>query len=450
MYLEMIGAKQVVRESAPRYITENEKYLMSLQEVYYGKTKEIKDIEKKIGECREKYRTSPMKLNTAKEREELEELFCKAFGFECCQFTIDPSGLYNACTLPASSSITDYRDMKKYIVSKRGEGMKFTKEANVYLFILCTKGLFYSSNFTDAEITAILLHEVGHNFFTAITKKYITLHTINKVITLLYWPFILLLNGRNGLLLTTNLRNTYIDTIKKIRREHSELADAYWFINNFLTTLVGLGFSILVAIGNAIALLNPIGVLQNIPKQILNKLSLDMIFIPLGYRNEAIADEFASTYGYGAELSTALTKIEQLSGGFVVDQIYRDIPLINAYYDLLNLPAKVITNTFDEHPATIARANNQLKYNKDQLLNTKGLNPKMKKQIQSDIKDIEKAMDGLTNAEDQGFFFSNMYAKSMLTIFCGDSRNIFAKGVEDDFDSAQERAEVQYKQIMKK
>ena len=47
----------------------NNLYLQMLDEAYYGKTPDLLEIEKKIGEIRQKYKPNPSKVNSARERE---------------------------------------------------------------------------------------------------------------------------------------------------------------------------------------------------------------------------------------------------------------------------------------------------------------------------------------------------------------------------------------------
>lgn len=419
-------------------------HMTVLDEAYYGKTKEIQSIEKKIGEIREKYAYKTAKANTCKEKEELEELFCEAFGFTCCSIHIDPSNGFNACTIPICNSVLDFRDFRKHIVSKNGQGIKYNKDANIYLIMNITKGLMFSSQFSDAEITAILLHEVGHNFQTAMSGKMRSLHMINKVFNLILAPIIMFMNPQAG-----PFRNAYTDLIKSFDKNYSEVANVYYTVNDFLTSVLEIGFSIISLISNITAMLNPIAVIEKIPENILRKLNLDLIFVPGGYKGEAISDNFASAYGYGVELSTGLAKMEKMSGGMVSNQIIRDIDLVGAYFDLLMLPNKIISNMIDPHPNTIARINNQYEFLHKEMIK-KETNPKMKKELEKQLSELRKSMDKFVDAEEQGFFFSNRYDKALLMMCGGDIRNGFAKGINDDFDQAQIRAEKQLEVIKKR
>lgn len=417
-------------------------YYTLLSEAYIGKTQETLKIEQKIEEIRNKYSTKQMKINTAPEREQLEDLFCEAFGFACCSIMCKPSPLYNVCTIPVSSIIFDFKDYNSYL-DISNKKIKYKKSANVYVIIQITKGLLFSDQFTAGEVTAILLHEVGHNFQTAISGKAKSLNMINKIFNVILSPILLIAHPSVG-----PFRNQYVELIKKVNKDWKGAADAYWAVNNFLTTIVGIGIGALGFLSNISMMMNPIAVLQQIPQKILNKLNLDIIFLPSGIKGEAVSDAFATMYGYGPELASALKKIEKASGGYLPDQITRDT-FLGTYFDLITLPNKIIFNIFDPHPNTIARLKSQYDYINEEL--SKGdYNPKMKKELQKQLKEIDATMNKFLDAEDSGFFFSNQYDKVMLMMFGGDLRSGLAKGTNEEIDQAQARAEKQLEEIKSK
>ena len=420
-----------------------ETFFNFIHEAYYGKTKEILAIEKKIGEIREKYRANPMKANTAKEREELEELFCDAFGFACCAIHIEPSNLYNACTLPISSVIFDFRDFSKYIEKKNG-ALKYKKEANIYVTLAVTKGLLFSTAFTDAEVTAIILHEIGHNFQTTLSGSVYALNRVSKVLDIIVSPIMMLKYPTSS-----PFRTQIIDFLKKMEKDKSQFFDAYWTINNAISTIKDIGLGLLLFISNIAMMANPLAMLAKIPAKIMKKINISLLKLPERFRSESIADSFTTMYGYGAELSSGLSTMSKLSGGILPDQIIRDMGPIGAYYDLVNLPTKIISNIFDPHPNDIARIKSQYDYIAKEL-DKAGTNAKMKKELSKQLKDIEKILNEFQETESAGFFFSRAYDKIMLMLFDGDIRSIIAKGTNEEFDAAERKAEEILKQIKSK
>lgn len=401
---------------------ENNLYLQMLDEAYYGKTPDLLKIEKKIGEIRQKYSHNPSKVNTSKEREELEKLFCETFGFEECQFTVDMSGLPNACTIPIS--ITDFGSSDK-LISTSSSGIKFKKEAKAYVFITITKGLLFSFDYTDGEIVAVLMHEVGHNFQGALSPNNRTIRNVYNIIAWIFSPI--------EVILYVPLRDKYSHLIKRVRSDNPDIVNAYYGFKNIVMTIAGAGFTVLGIIANFSMLMNPIAVLSKIPQRILKKIYGSLFsFIPLKYRDESIADAFSSAYGYGPELASAFQKMKRASNGIIADKIYRD-SFVGAYFDLMTIPYKIISNIFDPHPNTIARLYNQYDLLEKELLNG-NLNPKMRAQVKKDLEGIKEMMDAFLDMEDQGYFFSNALDKVLLDFCNGDIRNVFARKTASDFD----------------
>ena len=446
MYLEMIDESYIPKKEEPSLESIMEAYENKawnfFNEAYYGKTPELLAIEKKIGEARIKYNNNRMKFNTSPERTELENMFADAFGFKCCNFIIQPSMLHNAYTIPVSSAVFDFRDYSKYIVSKTGKGIKYTKDANVYLIINVTKGLFFNNLYTDGEVLAIILHEIGHNFQTAISGKCRTLLITNKILNLLLFPIMIIQYPESA-----PWRNLYIDFKKYIDKNFSGLVHVLWIIKSIINTIVGIGYTGLAILSNIAAMMNPLTVIQNIPNVMMEKIS-NVFTMFGGYKGEAISDSFVSAYGYSTELSSALMKIEKNSAGFVANSIFREMPGIGAYFDLINIPTKIITNIFDPHPNTIARLNNQYDYIYTEMMKM-NTTPAMKKELQAQLKEIQTTMDKFLDAESNGFFFSNRLDKWLLTCFGGDIRNATAKGNNEEFDQATKRAEEQLKMLQK-
>lgn len=380
-------------------------------------------IEKKIGEIREKYRSSPTKVNTSKEARELEELFCKAFGFECCQFTVDMSSLHNACTLPIS--IADFGKTDR-LVQSSASGLKFKKEAKAYVFITVTKGLFFSSEYTDGEVMAIIMHEVGHNFQHVLSPSSRTIRNVNNVLLWVFNPISMTMYGP--------LRDKYSHIIGKIREDSPGMVNAWYTMKSIVGTITGVGYTILRIMSNFSMLMNPLASFAQLPEALLRNMIGSLVsFLPLKYKDESISDAFSSAYGYGPELSTAFEKMKRNSNGMVADQIYRD-SIVGAYFDLCLIPNKIIADIVDPHPNTVARIYSQYELLEKELMNG-SLNPRMKAQIKDDMKSIKQTLEAYVDLEDQGYLFSNAIDKALIDYCKGDIRNGFANRVGSEFDS---------------
>lgn len=388
-----------------------------------------------------------MKFNTSSDRDELERLFEKAFGFILVDFTITPGLLHNACTLPVSMEVFDFKDFRKYIVSN-GKGVKYTKDANAYVLMQVTKGLFFSSDYSDAEVTAILLHEVGHNFQTAMNGKCRNFTMIKKVINLMYFP--LLMVKYPGV---TPFKEQWYDFCRNLRKNHATAVGCFYTINNVLATIAQMIVGGIMLLNNISKLLNPVLVITSLPSTIARKfldtMGIDLILNIGDFIGETFADQFASAYGYGTEFSTAMRKMRDNCGGSSVDSAFRQMPLLNSYFDLLSIPEKILANIFDPHPNTISRIQSQIDYMENEIQHNKDLSPKMRKELKLQVAGVSRELQQFNDLNDPSFIFSNSLDKVFLMCFGGDIRNFTAKGTPEAFEAAQERAEEQLRSMKK-
>ena len=122
---------------------------------------------------------------------------------------------------------------------------------------------------------------------------------------------------------------------------------------------------------------------------IINKCSLVGIVVSAhGYLGEVIADNFASYYGFGEALATAL---DQMESGFLSAKI-QHIPLIGHIYNFMMLPGDLLMSLGDEHPSNAARAYDVLQSMKYDLQDP-SLSPELKKKLTAEIEQYEKTMN---------------------------------------------------------
>lgn len=134
--------------------------------------------------------------------------------------------------------------------------------------------------------------------------------------------------------------------------------------------------------------------ITNLPKRIINKLSnpFSLLILPLKYKNERIADNFATMYGYGAELSSAVLKFNSEKADIGVMKIFNNIPVLSTIVHMNSLPVEILSTALNEHPEGVSRAVDQLALLKHELDN-KDIDPKMRTKILSDIKKCEKELE---------------------------------------------------------
>lgn len=378
--------------------------LQSLNEVYFGKTKEVLYIEKCIRDLRAKYigemfsidvHQDPLKYKLANAIEE-------AFGFGCVEIRFMSTGMINMATIPIGYQIDTISS--RYLKVSRSGGYKFDKRGDFAAIFLIFTGLFFNEELTDSEITAVLLHEIGHNFTTAQDPINGVLQKIYLIYTLanigMYDPQSMIIStaaqssaGAKLQVWFDNLRNREIPVIGKI----AGMIDLVFGIRN---TIVYQILSIKKVLSTIV--LGPIGNLLHTvfemfirnPSRAFYELTKGIWYLTgMGYSDEQFADSFATMYGYGPEMVSALKKMDKLGviKNDIATDIIRNVPVLNNWYQLSAIPAYMVVTAFDPHPNSAARLMNCL----DQLeadMDEPGTNPKLKKHLAKDIKVLREAV----------------------------------------------------------
>ena len=122
--------------------------------------------------------------------------------------------------------------------------------------------------------------------------------------------------------------------------------------------------------------------------------------IMTGYSGEVFADSFATAYGYGPALSSALVKMD-INKDYDYNFLLDDKCPLHVVYDLSITAGEIIDNVLnlDPHPATQKRILNQLKKLESEA-NSSELPPDVKKIILEDIKRQTKMYKNYLNTED--------------------------------------------------
>ena len=133
---------------------------MIIQEVYFGRIPEIEEIFQEFV----KLRTDYMAIRTGKNSKQIakiEKLIEHFFGFKAFSLDIVNNNSPNAYTYPVASSI-DINPVN--YIETTSKGYRFKKEANVATISMITTGLFTNKAFSNEEVFATFLHEIGHSF----------------------------------------------------------------------------------------------------------------------------------------------------------------------------------------------------------------------------------------------------------------------------------------------
>lgn len=392
-----------------------------LNELYVGETKFIKEFTELVSTARAPY-IGKMKrpINGNKDFIKIGDMIAEEFGFHSVSFTVPFDKSTNAFTYPITMSIDET------IVDKKPRffnniGLKYDKaNSRLCILVAVTAGVWFSKEFTDREVVAAILHEIGHSFVLQSERTIDIIEASRLGLAFsLYYQIIMDIFTLNIIGVKQD-----IDTIKNTTvkgKEHQKkveeiLAKHPLFagvksVNQWLTgTFMGLFNEVFALAGGFMKILS-------IPFAALNKL-LEVFNKPgiaIGRSQEYLSDSFATMYGFGPDISSFLVKIEysDASAGTKVDKILNKMPIIGALHASLDIPLLLMSNSCATHPSTPARINKILDELKKELKNS-DLDPKTKKAVERNIEDLEKIKNECANPEKSKNFNAQYVRKKWM------------------------------------
>lgn len=390
-----------------------------LNEVYFGKTSELQNIEKILNDFRRKYMDkylTNVHCNNDKDLLKFNRLMEDYFGFGCFTLHIINTLIPDAFTLPIDMRF-DIINTNKYLLADKN-GFKFNKEADYACIVNISSGIIFNSAYTVEECMAIILHEVGHNFYAALNKNhgilsnlYTVVWTLQQIVDIIKPELIPILNMLKSIKIgnlakeaisQTNIFQKIIGKLSaQLRYNRNFLILAYDWIETYkcaANTIFGAiaGIADMATLG----IVSVLSAFFSITTKIKTPLS-SIFLLAVGYSSEKLADNFVTMYGYGPALGTSLNKLESMetkSTSKLIDA-YRKIPLISNLYAINTGIGDIILNIFDEHPNTLIRTKDQLDMLEREAQKI-DLDPKMKKVILEDCKACRAQIQKLINITD--------------------------------------------------
>ena len=370
-----------------------------INEVYFGKTPELLAIEKQLDKFRNKYMGSYVLntgVNSDPELLKFDRMMEDFFGLGCFTLKIINEPIVNGFTMPISYRVDTFMNKKSNVSIVDKKGYKFNKELQYSMIICAYSGVIFNDNFTTEEVMALIMHEVGHNFAASINDK----HGCMVDIFMITGTIIdLCTNNFLDLIMSTNSYRITVDIIEKqLRKNNSIFVKLYDFIKD-VKSLINTGiYGItelinVISLGTMYALSNVLATFNNLVRN-----PLSMVFLPMSYSDEKIADNFPTIYGYGNATITLQEKLNSEgaeSASFIMKRVNK-IPFLSTLIHTVELPSFILLTALDPHPAGIVRAKDQLELLKKEI-KKEDLDPKMKKCILADIKTCEESLKGLTD-----------------------------------------------------
>ena len=342
----------------------------SVNETYFGKSKELEIIEKsfdKAIQSKDKIDASSLGV-VAKQLQ-------KKFGFDNVSIGIDKTPGLNAYTY------IDIADIKKMKI-KTSEGYKALPGNTCSILVVFSPAML-SGVLSGKELTAITLHEIGHQFAS---KRILNSSSLRYMAS-----YIRGLSELDKIIrIASQETNSIADMFMMIRRVISKLTeDAVFAIKYVINTLI-----LLKDILKTPTLKDTYNLIGDSTKfnRIMNYINnFDKVNKPISVHDmeEEMADSFATIYGYGPELASALTKIEASD----IDDEFD--PYDNSFYNLyIYIPIYTLLSYICTSDSGIAIQTSRRVY--AQLLtlrkemNDINTDAKTKKRIIADIDELEK------------------------------------------------------------
>lgn len=379
-----------------------------VQEMYFGKTDDILEMEKILHDIRSDYKVEPEKItkynyfaNITRDRRlvKFANKISEIWGFEECSVNVYLSEYSNAYTYPVTYSL-DVEPEKMIVKGKNG--YKYSKESKFYTMLYISSALLCNSDYTDGEVMAVLLHEIGHSFTAASRAKcdlvsaYRDSYIFNSIIRMIQDP---VYAGDYALRLVANT-NMYKRVMAYLNNHNKDGKDVYVqsddvakFIRNFWKLIVYFPFQVT----GLMALMYKLDA-KSFENSIAKNSRNEKYMKSLADRrtDEYLADSFSMMYGYGADQSSALVKLYNEKTTDAIDDFYDKIPLIGKLNQTSKFSYWVAAETFSVHPSLPARVDNITKELNNELKKS-DLPPKMKAQIKKNIEDLEKMKEEVRN-----------------------------------------------------
>lgn len=381
---------------------------MPLNEAYFGKTKELLAAEQQLDKFRNKYLSKYImntRVNSDPDLLEFDRMMEKIFGFGCFTMHIHNSSEAQCITMPIDYRY-DYGNPSNNLIADE-RGYKFKPQFDYACLLGIYSGLIFNPEFTTPEIMSIVLHEIGHNFYSSINKPNGVL--VNFYTNVIY--FISCLSITSPIVLANVIKNTnnyrkLMDKTGKQMRENNSMPvvvyDVFVQVMDIVKECQG-------SITNAIRIISLgtytmysaiINGIHNILRNPLGTI-LKPFTLKLYYGSEQAADNFATMYGYGGELSTALTKLGSRKGNSSSTVIgkFDDVPVLSTIMHITEAPVEILLTLFDEHPNSVARVKDQMAL-LERELSKEDMDPKMVQYIKADLKECREALDVLIDCSE--------------------------------------------------
>lgn len=439
-----------------------------INEAFVGKTPILEEIEKKLGELREDIKFSD-NLNRSPKVIEINRLFEKQFGMDIFALKVLQTQYIDAYTYSLSTRIDyvdKYSSLADFITADMKNGFRF-KPGNDAAVVVCISYEFlHNKLWTDAEILAILLHEIGHNFsgslyndiYVANREMMIQYKNTLKILIIGYAILSLCLVGIPGLIKTikqyNSLKNKGIK--KEAKKDRKKKPNK---LKGFFGAIKGKGKDYASFVDELSARMSGDEYAEYAGKYFENMenngYGEEYFKQANGRIDEVIADKFAGIYGYGPDQATALLKCDEWDSKAakkIKEKGSKKDKESNLKYEKVNMQI----HKYDVHPQTIQRINEELKLLRREV-EKDDVDPKLKEVMLGQIKQLEDIIKDATTTYEK--IDKNTEARKLYNDYINDKYpDAVNEEIEDKieecldkyFDEAKEKCEKKYTSKKKK
>ena len=363
-----------------------------LNEAYFSKHPLLRQIELQMSIISSEIKKVPTyNATNSKENKIIMRNVEKLFNVESCSVIwLSDYTTTNAFTSPVSHLFQFKNNLK---TERTKTGIKFAKPDGLHMVIVMQNGLVVNYNATGADLTAVMLHEIGHNFYntdvTVLFNKYISTFSIvaELITTIMKTP-------EKTMLIAQKTLSTFIFKSSDVRKDINKMI-------NGGNTLVGATARAMDLINLFIKLLNSMFYFNTLILKMLiapvlissGLLNFVLMIIPnmimKRYENERFSDTFASMHGYSEEIVRFRVNLEKPSNATFMHNALKNIPPI--YYICIYIESLVECTLRLCIPYDNGRqsAKSQISYLQKEL-DSMAYDPKLKKELQAQIDNLKK------------------------------------------------------------
>ena len=373
-----------------------------IKEAYFGKTEALLELEKEIHELRKRYSISKSYIGS-KEVKRIENIVKKQFNMDHFSLNIIPQNVPNAFTYKIATryDVALTNKLRRMVIADQKNGYRFRDNNGLVIVVAIYGGVLADPRFTDAEIVAILLHEIGHNFADVIShyvqfgnSAMLVLRTILLIAKALSSPEVAASLLSTAAMMAKNT-NLVTRVIKGFVDQHPFLFDNLLFQVLYLgynwtkEIILNMNVALIRLIQGTNVSIMALLIGQNNLMKVKGFLDKPFDFIQkLGHvrQDEIIGDKFAAIYGYGPEQFSALNKLKTKL--FIPEEIISTLPFGDVFLANARI-ANIDSFAADPHPHNIQRLNTMI-HSLEFELKKSDLDPDLRKVITNQLKEMNE------------------------------------------------------------